>query len=125
MRVSNRVLRRTVLHRAVLVLIAGAVACGGAPTLLEFHRTALEGQAQGALDCEFYEVADATPEDFPSVAGDPQARRYLVTGCEREAAFVCFSLAHGHGTEAPECRPLNRGDGHAGGGVYIGQHRVR
>lgn len=106
------------------LVFALAFACTP-PSVMDFHRTVLDPEARGALDCTEFEVEDTTPEGFGPIAGDPQARRYTVSGCEREVVFTCFSPAYGHGTEEPECRPLRRTDGGAGGGVYIGTRRVR
>ncbi|MEM9070958.1 MAG: hypothetical protein AAGE52_20780 [Myxococcota bacterium] len=102
------------------------VACGPAPTLMDFHRTTLDPLARGQMDCPLEQLTfvDTTPDDMHRVANDPETRRYTVRGCEREAAYVCFTNRRTDTSERPECRPLRqRGDGTIGG-VFIGPMRV-
>ncbi len=79
------------------------------------------------MECPEAELApvDDTPETMTPMSGDPETRRYIVTGCEREMAFVCYRVAMAQNNETPECRPLRReGEGSSSGGVYLGPIRV-
>lgn len=103
------------------------VACGTAPSLMGYHRQALDELAQGTMECRVAELEfeDTTPEGFQPVANDPETRRYTVRGCERESAFVCFTFRHmSSNSEGPECRPLRQDRGGSLGGVYVGPVRV-
>lgn len=101
------------------------VACGGAPSVMDYHRSALDEMAPEAIGCAAYEVEDSTTEDLVPVAGDPDTRRYVVRGCGREEAFLCYTMSRTDASEAPTCRPLRRGgQGSATGGVHVGPFRV-
>jgi len=100
-------------------------ACGPAPSLTDYHRTALDEIAPEAMGCATYEVEDTTTDDLVEVGGDPETRRYVVRGCGREEAFLCYTLRRTDAAEAPTCRPLRRGQaGAATGGVHVGPFRV-
>ena len=103
------------------------LACGPAPTLMGYHRQTLDGMAEGTMECRASElqVEDTTPDDMPTMGDDPETRRYTVRGCDRETAFVCFTMRFpGAINERPECRPLRQsGDGSLGG-VYVGPIRI-
>lgn len=110
-------------HRWILL---ACVACGGAPTLMSYHRQTLDDMAQGTMECPIAELQfeDTTPEGFQTIGDDPETRRYTARGCEREAAFVCYTFRYMSTTaDRPECRPLRQGEG-AVGGVYVGPVRV-
>ncbi len=100
-------------------------ACG-APTLMSYHRQTLDEMAQGTMECPIasLEFEDSTPENFPPMGDDADTRRYTVRGCDRQAAFVCYTFRRmSNTTDRPECRPLRRGDGSVGG-VYVGPIRL-
>ena len=112
--------------RAPALALDLLAACGPAPTLMDYHRSTLDELARGMMDCPLDELSfeDSTPEGFPHMANDPESRRYTVRGCGHTAAFVCFTLRQSPVNERPECRPLRRDEGTAGGGVYLGPRRV-
>ena len=87
-------------------LLLVVIACGPAPSLLDYHRDFLQRDAQGALECELLEVAEATPESWEGYAGDREARRYEVRGCGRQAACLCHRVKRGTVGD-PECRRLH------------------
>ncbi len=93
---------------------------------MAYHRHALDEMARGHLDCPVSELRfeDSTPPDLPSIAGDPQTRRYTVSGCGRSAAFVCYTHRMASPSPTPECRLLRRDGGGRLGGVYVGPLRV-
>lgn len=112
------------MRLALLFLLA--LGCGGAPSLMGYHRHALDDLARGHLDCPLSELTfeDTTPDDLPRVANDPETRRYTVSGCGRSAAFLCFTHRMANASPTPECRPLRQeGEGRMGG-VYVGPLRV-
>lgn len=92
---------------------------------MDYHRSALDEIVPDALGCRVYEAEDTTAEALVEVGGDPDTRRYLVRGCGREEAFLCYTVARVDAAEAPTCRPLRRGaSGSATGGVHVGPFRV-
>ena len=113
----------------LLMIPVVLAACGGAPTLMGYHRSVLDPLAARELDCDAVEVADATPEGF-RYGTDPDARRYLVRGCDQEAAYLCTRPAHTQFSSAtPECRRLAREERPnrsrlAPGGVQVGDQRL-
>lgn len=118
-------------RRAARLLAAcGLAACAGAPTLMQYHRSVLDPLAQRELDCERLEVADATPEGF-RYGDDADARRYRVTGCGADEAYLCSRPSRTQFSSAtPECRRLPRtaveGRSRAApGGVSVGGARLR
>lgn len=108
-----------------LGMIAVLIACGPPPSLMDYHRQTLDELAAGTIECRVadMEFEDSTPEDMPLMGNDPETRRYTVRGCEREAAFVCFTFRYMGESARAECEPLRRGEGGIGG-VYVGPIRV-
>jgi len=108
-------------------IVALVVACAPAPTLMAYHRQTLDELAAGTMECRVGDMQfeDSTPENMPQMANDPETRRYTVRGCEREAAFVCYTFRYmGDNSGRPECQALRqRGEGSLGG-VYVGPVRV-
>jgi hypothetical protein len=118
-------LRASVVSLVSFVWLGLGLACGPAPSLMDYHRTALDEIAPEAMGCGTYEVEDSTTEDLVEVGGDQETRRYVVRGCGREEAFLCYTLRRTDAAEAPTCRPLRRGEaGSATGGVHVGPFRV-
>ena len=111
---------------STLVLVGLLVACGGAPSLMGYHRHALDELARGYLDCPLDALSfeDSTPEGMRHVANDPETRRYTVSGCGRTAAFVCYTHRMANASPTPECRPLEAEREGRLGGVYVGPLRV-
>ncbi|MCA9617055.1 MAG: hypothetical protein H6722_05030 [Sandaracinus sp.] len=110
------------MRRLSLLLV---VACGPAPSVMDYHRSALDEIAPEAIGCTAYEVEDTSTEDLVTVGGDPDTRRYVVRGCGREEAFLCYTMNRMDASESPTCRPLRRGArGAATGGVHVGPFRV-
>ncbi len=108
--------------RLSLIASIAAMLSGCTPvTYADYHRDTLLHTAQGPLDCAAEEMAmvDSTPENWDGYLHDPEARRYTVTGCNREKVFVCFVLPY-NGTSNIECRPLS--DGNETSPVYIGPY---
>lgn len=111
--------------RTSVMSIVLVCACGPAPSLMDYHRSALDEIAPDAMGCSTYEVEDSSSEDLVEVGGDPETRRYVVRGCGREEAFLCYTLRRVDAAEAPTCRPLRRDQaGSATGGVHVGPFRV-
>ncbi len=98
--------------------LASMAGCGGAVTVMDYHRSTLDTHARAHLNCEdgVLEVVDETPPDF-QYNRDPEAGRYLVRGCNREARYLCYAFPEANvGAMAPECRRL----GEEPSSIYIG-----
>ena len=97
-------------------------ACTPVPTSA-YHRPVLEDLARGRLECprDQLEVSDITPPDF-RYGWDPDAKRYMVRGCGRQGAFLCY-----HRSELDDSGPLCRSldDDRDGEEVHLGPWQVR
>ena len=99
-----------------------AIACKPIPVSV-YHRDTLDDLARQEIECpdEPLKVSDITPPDY-RYAWDPDAKRYRVQGCGREAAYLCYHRAESD-TYRAECRSLVRPQ--SGEEVHLGPWQVR
>ena len=111
---------------AAVWLTVGVIGCG-APSLMSYHREALDPLAMAQLNCEQgpLEVTDTTPDTMRGHLHDPDARRYTVSGCGRQRTYLCYQFPM-NTIARVECEWLaDTEDGGSRIPVHLGTVRVR